>query len=210
VTQVKICGITSTEDALVAAEAGADLLGLVFYPPSPRYVTLDSARQIAAAVRRTASLVRLVGVFVDVEPSSIRNVMAGCGLDYAQLHGTESPEVVAALTVGGLRVIKAFRVRSTSSLSEIQNYGATAYLLDAYVRGQPGGTGHTFNWCLAQRAKAYGPVLLAGGLTSDNVAQAIAAVGPWGVDVSSGVEASPGRKDADKVRRFVAAVKSIE
>jgi phosphoribosylanthranilate isomerase len=210
VTQVKICGITTAEDALMAAEAGADLLGLVFYPPSSRYVTADRACQIAEAVRGSLSPVRLVGVFVDVEPAAIRSVMDSCGLDVAQLHGSESPEVVAELTNDGMRVFKAFRIRDAGSLREIPLYAVSAYLLDTYVRGQPGGTGHTFNWALAERAKAHGPILLAGGLTQDNVAQAIAAVRPWAVDVSSSVEGSPGRKDAGKVLRFISAVKQAD
>ena len=204
-TQVKICGITSLEDAQVAVEAGADLLGFVFYPPSPRHVTPEKVRKIVD--RFSLSGVHLVGVFVDQSPEIIVQTLDFCGLNYAQLHGSEPPEVVSNLVERGLGVIKAFRVRDEGSLEAVKSYRATAYLLDTYVPGQPGGTGHRFDWTLAERVKEHGPVILAGGLTPDNVTQAVRAAQPWGVDVSSGVEAAPGRKDPEKVRRFVAAVK---
>ena len=207
-TRVKICGITSPEDARIAAEAGADFLGFVFYSSSPRCVTLERACWIIEAVRRASFAVRFVGVFVDEEPGTVWQIASRCGLDYAQLHGAEPPETVITLMERGLGVIKAFRVRDGASLAEIERYQATAYLLDAYVPGQPGGTGRKFDWTLAARAKEHGPVILAGGLTPDNVAEAVRTVHPWGVDVSSGVEAEPGRKDPDKLRCFIAAVKS--
>jgi phosphoribosylanthranilate isomerase len=207
-TLVKICGITNLEDALVATEAGADFLGFVFYPKSPRCVSPEQAHRIVDVVRRSSLPVSLVGVFVDEEPDTVCHIASRCGLDYAQLHGAEPPEMVTALMERGLRVVKAFRVRDGASLVEIEHYQATAYLLDAYVPGQPGGTGHTFDWKLAVQAKEYGPIILAGGLTPDNVAEAVRATHPWGVDVSSGVEAEPGRKDSDKLRCFIAAVKT--
>jgi phosphoribosylanthranilate isomerase len=206
VTQVKICGIANVEDGLAAAEAGAVLLGLIFYPPSPRSVAPSRACHIIEAVRRVFSAVRFVGVFVDEEPGSVRKIVTHCNLDYAQLHGSEPPEMVRALMDEELKIIKAFRVRDGTSLGEMERYRPTAYLLDAYVPGQPGGTGRTFDWKLAVRAKEYGPILLAGGLTPDNVAEAVCTVHPWSVDVASGVEVAPGRKDHGKLRRFVAAV----
>jgi phosphoribosylanthranilate isomerase len=209
-THVKICGLTNAEDAVMAAGAGADLLGFIFYPPSLRSVTPESALRIVEAVRRAHVSVRFVGVFVDEEPGTVQQIVAHCGLDYAQLHGAESPEMVDILMDGGLKIIKAFRIRDETTLSEIERYGATAYLLDTYVLGQPGGTGHTFEWRLAVQARANGPILLAGGLTPDNVAQAVRTVGPWGVDVASGVEAAPAHKDHDKVRRFIAAVQAVK
>ncbi len=212
-TRVKICGITNTEDALVAAEAGADLLGFIFYPPSPRSVTPDQAHQITEALHVSLSpcpRVSFVGVFVDGDPDSVRQIVAHCGLDYVQLHGAEPPEMVRALMDEGIDAIKGFRVRDGGSLAKLERYQATAYLLDTYVPGQPGGTGKTFDWELAMQAREHGPILLAGGLVPENVAEAIRVVRPWGVDVASGVEAAPGRKDHEQVRRFVVAAKSSE
>jgi len=228
-TLVKICGITNVDDALAAAEAGADWLGFIFYPQSPRSVTPEQARRIANAIRQspyasrsrppgghrgreargnTASIpISFVGVFVDEGLPLLRQIVAHCGLDYAQLHGMESPEVVTDLMDSGRHVIKAFRVRSETSLLTLERYQATAYLLDAYVDGRPGGTGQTFDWELAVRAKRHGPIILGGGLTPNNVALAVRVVQPWAVDVASGVEAAPGRKDHEKLRRFIAASK---
>jgi phosphoribosylanthranilate isomerase len=208
-TRVKICGITNPKDALAAAEAGADFLGFIFYPPSPRHVTPEQVREIVTQIRPQSPIshLHLVGVFVDQTPEIVAQTLDSCGLDYAQLHGTESPERVTILMDWGVSVIKAFRVRDGVSLAEIGRYRATAYLLDAHVPGQPGGTGHTFDWVLAVRARQYGPIILAGGLTPDNVTRAVHQVRPWAVDVASGVEATPGRKDHDKLRRFIAAAK---
>jgi phosphoribosylanthranilate isomerase len=213
-TRVKICGITNLEDAQVAVQFGADLLGFVFYPPSPRYVTPEGVREIVPQIRpisnlqSSTSIPHFVGVFVDQGPEVVAHILDFCGLNYAQLHGAEPPETVTTLMERKLGVIKAFRVRDEASLAQIERYRATAYLLDTYVPGQPGGTGHHFDWTLAVRAVKYGPVILAGGLTPDNVAEAVRTIHPWGVDVSSGVEAEPGRKDHDRLRRFIAAAKS--
>jgi phosphoribosylanthranilate isomerase len=214
-TRVKICGITNVEDARVAVEAGADFLGFVFYPKSSRYVTPSQVRKIVAqshfaplrGLEYPIPNTHLVGVFVNESPETVAQTLDFCGLDYAQLHGAETPETVSALVEQGFGVIKAFRVRDGAVLAEIERYPATAYLLDTFVAGQAGGTGHTFDWNLAARATRYGPIVLAGGLTPDNVARAVRVAQPWGVDVSSGVEARPGHKDPDKVRRFVATVK---
>ncbi len=208
--QVKICGITNVDDAREALLAGADLLGFVFFPRSSRYVTPAQARAIIAAARQVRSDWLAVGVFVDEPLETVHSMVAECGLDRAQLHGVESPAMVAALEAAGVRVIKAFRVREAESLAEVGNYPATALLLDAYVPGSAGGAGVTFDWELAQPARGTAPVLLAGGLTPENVAEAVAQVQPWGVDVSSGVESAPGRKDAAKLRAFVAAAKGIQ
>ncbi len=206
-TRVKICGITNLRDALIAAEAGADLLGFVFYPQSPRYISPEKARQINQAVHRLSFPVRFVGVFVDEELDVMRRIVSFCELDYAQLHGSESPKLVTRLIQDGLSVIKAFRVRNGNFLTTITRYRPTVFLLDTYVPAQPGGTGQTFDWRLATRAKEYGPVILAGGLTPENAAEAIHTVGPWGVDVSTGIESVPGQKDHDKLQRFIAVVK---
>jgi len=207
--RVKICGITCPEDGLAAAGAGADLLGFVFCPPSPRYVEPARAAEIIAIVRHVTSTVQFVGVFVNEELATLQQTVTRYGLDYAQLHGTETPELTAALMDRGIKVIKAFRIRDRTTLAEIERYRAAAYLLDGYAPDQPGGTGKAFDWSLACEAKRFGPILLAGGLTPENVSQAVQAAHPWGVDVSTGVEASPGCKDHDKLRRFIAAVKGL-
>lgn len=201
---VKICGITNLEDALVAVQAGADALGFIFFPKSPRFVPARTAAEITA--RLPASLLK-VGVFVDEPIESARRIMAEAGLTHAQLHGAESPEYCAQ---SPLPVIKALRVKDQSSLASLSQYQVHAFLLDSYVPGQHGGTGEKFNWDLAIQAKAFGPrILLAGGLTPENVAEAVATVRPYGVDVSSGVESSPGRKDHAKVREFIRRAKAV-
>jgi phosphoribosylanthranilate isomerase len=211
-TLVKICGITNLEDARAAAAAGADLLGFIFYPKSPRYVPPEAVREIVSDLRAETDggVPRLVGVFVDEASDTVLLTQRCCGLDLVQLHGRESPQTVSQLAAAGVGVIKAFRVRDAGSLSAMAHYRPTAFLLDTYVGGQPGGTGRTFNWKLALGAKEHGRVVLAGGLTPGNVARAVRQVQPWAVDVSSGVEASPGRKDHDLVYRFVANVRSSE
>jgi phosphoribosylanthranilate isomerase len=200
-TRVKICGITNLEDALFAAETGADALGFVFYAKSPRCIAPDRAREI---ILRLPPFVAKVGVFVNEELDRMREIMAHCHLDYAQLHGDETPEQVTVLAP---RAIKAVRVRSAADVERLSDYRAAAYLLDAYHPTKPGGTGETWDWELAAVAKQYGPIILAGGLTPDNVATAIQRVHPYAVDVSSGVEAAPGIKDHQKVQRFIIAAK---
>jgi phosphoribosylanthranilate isomerase len=206
-TRVKICGITNRADARVAVEAGADMLGFIFYPSSPRSVTAEQAAEVIEHARKVCPEVHSVGVFVDEEVMAVRRIAKRCGLDAVQLHGAEPPQAVEALMEDGLDVFKAFRVRDSAFLADMEHYRPTAYLLDACVPNQCGGTGQTFDWELAVAAKEHGPILLAGGLTPANVAPAIGAVQPWGVDTASGVEASPGRKNHDKVRQFVRAAK---
>ncbi len=207
-SKVKICGITNIEDAQVAVKAGADFLGFIFYPKSPRYVTPKQVRDIVTLLPTSPlPTPHLVGVFVNQKAETVAQTLDFCGLDYAQLHGAEPPQVVSGRVERGCGVIKALRVRDGTDLSELERYPATAYLLDTYVAGQMGGTGLTFDWKLAAQAAQYGPIIMAGGLTPDNVAQAIRAAQPWAVDVSSGIEAAPGRKDHDQVRRFVHAAK---
>jgi phosphoribosylanthranilate isomerase len=200
-TRVKICGITNLEDALFAADARADALGFVFYAESPRCITPDRAREI---ILRLPPFVAKVGVFVNEELDRVREIMAHCHLDYAQLHGDEPPEQVAALAS---RAIKAVRVRSAADIERLAQYQAIAYLLDTYHPTKHGGTGEAFDWELAVEAKSHGPIILAGGLTPENVAAAIKRVHPYAVDVSSGVEAAPGIKDHQKVQRFIIAAK---
>lgn len=201
--RVKICGITRLEDAEAAVAAGADALGFMFYPGSVRCVSEEAA---AAIGRRLPPFVLRVGVFVDAAEEHIRAVAARCGLGALQFHGSESAEFCRRFA---LPVIKAFRIRGPESLPALRTYDTAAWLLDSYVTGQWGGTGATFNWDLAAEAVGWGrPVILAGGLTPDNVAAAVQRVRPYAVDVSSGVESAPGRKDPVRMRAFVAAVRA--
>jgi phosphoribosylanthranilate isomerase len=200
---VKICGITSLEDAQAAADAGADALGFVFYPPSPRYVTPEQAGRI---IQTLPPFVTTVGLVVDVALDTVNDLAARCGLDRIQLHGRETPEFCHQVT---RPVIKAIRIKNAQSLTPMPDYNVSAYLLDAYVEGAlPGGTGASFSWGLAAQAKLYGPVILAGGLTPENIEAAIAQIRPYGVDVSTGVERAPGIKDHQKVRQFIARAKA--
>ena len=199
---VKICGITSEADALAAAEAGADAIGLMFYEDSPRHVSISQAKAISEVLPK--HIVR-VGVFVNAEESLVSQSIIDCTLNIVQFHGDESPEDCGRFNVMSL---KAFRMQDSETLEDMQKFPADGFLLDAYVKDALGGTGETFNWDLAVRAQELGrPIFLAGGLTSVNVAEAVRAVRPFAVDVSSGVESEPGKKDPDKVRAFVAAAK---
>jgi phosphoribosylanthranilate isomerase len=201
-TIVKICGITSVEDALAAAEAGADAIGLMFYEASPRQVALEKAVEIARAL---PPYTIKVGVFVNAEEETVLRAIGDCGLNIAQFHGDETPEYCAQFPV---MTIKAFRIRDAESLRALPEYATDAWLLDAYAPDKLGGTGAKFNWDLAIEARKLGrPIFLAGGLTPENVAEAIRSVQPYAVDVSSGVESSPGKKDHAKVKQFVAAAK---
>jgi len=199
--RVKICGITNLEDAIMAVEAGADALGFVFFRGSPRFI---SPEQAAAVIRHLPPFVQTVGLFVNEEPDTVNSIAERCGLDLVQLHGEETPDYCGAIR---RRVIKAFRVKDASSLDDLPNYRVAAPLLDAWSPAAHGGTGTTFNWEIAARAAASRSIILAGGLTPENVAGAIAAVRPYAVDVSSGVESGPGKKDAARVRAFVCAVR---
>jgi phosphoribosylanthranilate isomerase len=203
--RIKICGITNLEDARLAVELGADALGFIFYPKSPRKVAPESARKIIAQL---PPFVAAVGVFVDEAAAVVRDLAARVGLDWVQLHGQESPEYCRSL---GRRVIKGFRVKDKNFLAELEPFrgAAQALLLDTYKKGQVGGTGEIFNWHLAREAKPYGRIILAGGLTPENVAQAIATAQPDAVDVASGTEAAPGRKDPERLRAFFAEIKSV-
>jgi phosphoribosylanthranilate isomerase len=200
---VKICGITNVEDALAAARFGADALGFVFHPASPRAVDVEAAARIAQKL--PIHIVR-VGVFVDTPDEVVFSAIARCGLNLLQFHGQETPEYCLQF---GVMSMKAFRVKDQTSLHELPNYGTDAWLLDSYVADKLGGTGEKFNWDLARQASSLGrPIFLAGGLTSENVGEAIRAARPYAVDVSSGVEAAPGKKDLAKVHGFIKAAKT--
>ena len=199
---MKICGITSTEDALAAVDAGADALGFMFYEPSPRYLSVEKAADI---ILDLPEQVARVGVFVDADAKTVRQTIETAGLDTLQFHGNESPRYCSQFEQ---RTIKAFRVKDRTTLAELPDYDTDAWLLDSYVKGVPGGTGEKFNWELAVEAKRLGkPILLAGGLTPDNAADAVGQVSPFGLDVSGGVEASPGVKDAAKMAGFITNAK---
>lgn len=200
--RIKICGITRVEDALVAAEAGADAIGLVFYPPSPRAVSVDQARRIIAAL---PPFVTTVGLFVNAGRDELNRILDAVPLDLLQFHGDESP---AECEGYGRRYLKALRVQPGDDvLAGMARYpGAAGILLDTFVAGVPGGTGETFDWTRVP-ARSGRPLVLAGGLTAENVRVAIAQARPYAVDVSGGVECSKGIKDAQKVRAFIAAAK---
>ncbi len=201
--RIKICGVTNLEDAQLAADLGADALGFIFYSSSPRSITPDAARAIIAQL---PPFVTTVGVFVDEAAAVVKELAAAVGLDWVQLHGQETPDYCKSL---GRRVIKGFRIRDENSLTGLAAYrGAVqALLLDTYKKGLVGGTGEIFDWHLAKEAGQYGPIILAGGLTPENVARAVALARPQAVDVASGVEAAPGKKDPERLRAFFAAVR---
>jgi phosphoribosylanthranilate isomerase len=203
-TRVKVCGITQPEDGLAAAHAGTQAIGLVFWPRSPRFVDVETARRIAAVL---PPFVLRVGVFVDAPRDVLEQTAEAVGLDVLQLHGAEPPEAVAGLK---RRVVKALSVGPGFRVEDVDRYveHGAVILLDASGGGQPGGTGRTFDWSVARAVRQRVPhLILAGGLTPENVGEAIRAVDPYAVDVSSGVESAPGRKDEARVRAFIQAVR---
>ena len=203
--RVKVCGITNLEDALVAATAGADALGFNFWPRSPRFV---EPRRAAAIIARLPPFVTSVGVFVNKKRSRVESLARCVGLAVVQLHGEESPDDAKALAAASLLVLKAFRVGPSFQPEQLRRYpGVAAFLLDAEVKGQRGGTGRTFDWKQARAAGRYGRILLAGGLTVENVAAAIRQAQPYGVDVCTGVEKAPGQKDHERLRAFIQRAK---
>jgi phosphoribosylanthranilate isomerase len=203
-TKIKICGIKTVDDALAAMDAGADMLGFNFYPKSPRYIGVGNCRDIMSVMRKHAHIT-YVGVFVNASLAEICATLDTCALSLAQLHGEETPGLLDALYG---RAFKAFR-DIPESLHGFVREEPPAFLVDASVKGAYGGTGMKADWSAAAELSRHYPILLAGGLTSVNVAEAVRRVKPWGVDVASGVESSPGVKDIDKIRAFVRAVRSV-
>ena len=201
VPQVKICGITHLEDALHAAACGADALGFVFYPGSPRFVAPERARQIIAEL---PPFLTTVGLFVNEPPARIREMVEFCGLNTVQLHGDEEPDQCC---YPPCRVIKALRLKSEMDDEFFSSFPVSSLLLDAYVPDQYGGTGHRCDWDNAAAIAKTHRVILAGGLSPDNVTEAVQQVHPYGVDVSSGVERKPGQKDPEKVASFIRLAK---
>jgi phosphoribosylanthranilate isomerase len=199
----KVCGITNTGDARVAVDAGADAIGLIF-AESPRKVSLEEARKVSIALPEN---ILKVGVFVDAEPGEVLQIAREVGLDLAQLHGDETPETVAAIRNAGLPVMKALRVRNTEALGALERYEVDLFMLDAWSARARGGTGETFDWGLAKSVKGRGNIVVSGGLTPENVREAVEFFEPYGVDASSSLEEKPGKKSGERVRRFVRAAK---
>ena len=195
--KVKVCGMTSLKDALNAVEGGADAVGFIFYKKSPRSVTMKLVREI---VLKLPPFIDTVGVFVDETAEQINKIADYCNLDMVQLHGDESPTFCKRMR---RRVIKAFRVKDMGSVKKLSKFQVSGFILDTFSESLHGGTGKVFDWNLALPAKKFGPVIMAGGLTPNNVRQAIQRVRPYGVDVCSGVESEPGIKDLLKVKEFV-------
>ena len=204
-TIIKICGIKNLNDALAAMDAGADMIGFNFYPKSPRYIDVGRCRDIMSVMRRYGRIT-YVGVFVNSPVEEIRTTMETCGLSLAQLHGDETAEMMSELDG---KAFKAFR-GIPENLNGFERQDAPAFLVDASVKGLYGGSGITANWNAAAELAKHYPLLLAGGLTPENVADAVKQVKPWGVDVASGVESASGEKDAKKMKAFVRAVKTMD
>jgi phosphoribosylanthranilate isomerase len=195
--RIKICGITNLEDAMAAAELGADAVGFVLYPNSPRCVKPSQAKVI---ISQLPPYVTTVGVFANQDAKDILDIVEECGFDLVQLQGDEPPEFCQRL---GPRVVKAIRVKDPDSIKRMAAYTVRAFVLDSYRENQLGGTGERFDWDLALQARPYGRIILAGGLTPDNVREAVTKVQPYGVDVSSGVEQRMGKKDHTKIEKFI-------
>jgi phosphoribosylanthranilate isomerase len=202
--KVKICGITNLDDAMVAVNCGADALGFVFFAGSPRCIPHEKAGGI---IKKLPSFTATVGVFVNEKIEEIEKIIALTGIDVVQLHGNEPPEMCNI----SRRIIKAIRVKSLESLDPLKNYKdkVSAFLLDTFTPDIFGGTGQVFNWDIALEAKQFGRIILAGGLTPDNIAEAVRHVRPYGVDVSSGVELEKGEKDHKKMKLFIERAKAV-
>ncbi|MEX1138763.1 MAG: phosphoribosylanthranilate isomerase [Bacteroidota bacterium] len=200
---VKICGITNLEDAQHAVRCKADAVGFIFYEQSERYIHPDAA---AAIVSRLPDHISKVGVFVDADSRYVHDVTTKVQLSAAQLHGIEGADDLISYETS---VIKVFRIKPDFDVEVMHNYVVDAFLLDTHSETRYGGTGRTFDWNIAVRAKEYGRIILSGGLTPDNIEDAVRFVQPYGVDVSTGVESSPGKKDPNKVRDFIARAKNV-
>jgi phosphoribosylanthranilate isomerase len=202
-TKIKICGITNKKDALGAAALEPDMMGFVFYSGSKRYVEPKIVRDI---VNELPSSIIKVGVFVDMDKNRVLEIAGECVLDMLQFHGDEAPDY-CSLFRDSYRVMKAFRIKDGGSLKGINDYDADFYMLDTYSSGKKGGTGEIFDWKIIENFEFLRPIILSGGLTPDNVRDAIERLSPYGVDVSTGVEASPGKKDTGLMKKFVENVR---
>jgi len=203
-TAIKICGITNIEDACLAAASGADAIGFVFHPPSPRYVTPETVKKIIAKLPYPAIT---VGVFVNLDVQEVKKIVTLCSLDMVQLHGAESPAFCSQFP--SAQVIKAIALRSEDDLAQLRHYAVKAVLVDAFDPQRHGGTGEQADWTLAAKVKKQHPLILAGGLSLANIKQAIDAVSPDAVDINSGVESAPGHKDHIKVKEIIELVHAL-
>ena len=205
---IKICGVKTFQTAMHALESGADMLGFNFYPSSPRYIPPDTCAEIIARLKSQSKNFTAVGVFVNEKTRKIQNIMDTCQLDLAQLSGDETPQDIAALDGKAFKTVRPRTIQEAQA--QIRSFArppAPALLVDAHVKGAYGGTGETGDWSLAQFISEQVPILLAGGLNPENVAESVRAVRPWGVDVASGVESGPGIKDPEKISAFIAAAR---
>jgi len=205
-TRIKICGITNKIDALEASALGVDMLGFVFYAKSKRSIEAKTVRDIDNELPES---ILKVGVFVDEERSKVLDIAQDVSLDVLQFHGDETPEY-CALFKDDYKVMKAFRVKDSASLKRVNDYSADFYLFDTYEKSAAGGTGKTFDWKLLKDFEILKPFILSGGLDPENVGKAILDLAPYGVDVSSGVESSPGKKDIALLKKFVANVRRLD
>jgi phosphoribosylanthranilate isomerase len=213
-TKIKICGIKTLKDALAAIDAGADYLGFNFYPKSVRFIEKETCTKITSALKQEHPKVKLVGVFVNSPIEDVKAILGTCHLDLAQLHGDETPEMLESFNGKAFKAIRLSSSESAESsvypfLKSVPESASPALLVDASVKGVYGGSGVTADWTIAAELVKKYPLLLAGGLTPENVADAVLQVKPWGVDVASGVESEPGRKDAHKMKTFVRAILDI-
>jgi len=204
VTQIKICGITTEEDASFAAECGADAIGFIFHQKSPRYVAPETVKQI---IRKLPDDITTVGVFVNLNPLQVKDIVAFCGLDMVQLHGDESPAYCGGFPSS--QVIKACALKEEADVERLGAYPVRAILVDAYDPVRHGGTGERADWALAAKVKETHPLILAGGLSLANIQEAIEHCSPPAVDINSGVEHSPGRKDHQKVKEIIDLVRQL-
>ena len=203
--EVKICGITNIEDALCAVQCGAKALGFIFYPPSPRYIKSYNAQKIIGAL---PDKVVKVGVFVNEQPENIKKLVETCGLDMIQLHGDESPEYCLQFLTS--MMIKAVELKNNDDIDRALTYSVAALLLDTRDAGLYGGTGKKSNWKMACRLKDKKPLILSGGLNAGNVADALETVDPDALDINSGVETSPGKKDHQKLARIFDIIRAYD
>lgn len=210
-TRIKVCGITTAEDAKEAIRLGVDAIGFIFVENSPRYISPEKAKEI---VMQLPPFIHLVGVFVNCDPVEVEEIIEYCGLTHVQLHGSEDVDYCLRLSQDATpcRVLKAFRVGPESTAADFLPYeqAVSGFLLDTYVEGQEGGTGRPFDWSVIEALQLKLPLILAGGLSPENVAEAVQNVRPYAIDVNSGVEDEPGRKNPDKMRLLVESVGRVD